>query len=66
VIYPNSGEAYDAATGTWLETGDHGDFQRMAAEWIALGADIVGGCCRIGPEHIRRIRSLVSATRGDA
>lgn len=66
VVYPNSGEVYDAATGTWLETGDHGDFQRMAADWISLGADIVGGCCRIGPDHIRGIRSLVSATSGDA
>jgi homocysteine S-methyltransferase len=64
VVYPNSGEAYDAATGGWRETGEHGDFRRMAAEWIALGADIVGGCCRIGPDHIRSIRRLVSATGG--
>jgi homocysteine S-methyltransferase len=66
VVYPNSGEAYDATTGTWLETGDHGDFRRMAAEWLALGADIVGGCCRIGPDHIRSIRSHLPATPRDA
>ncbi len=24
-----------------------------AAEWIGLGAEIVGGCCEIGPSHIR-------------
>ena len=25
----------------------------FASEWIALGAGIVGGCCEIGPAHIR-------------
>ncbi len=25
----------------------------FAAEWIGLGAEIVGGCCEIGPAHIR-------------
>ncbi|HAA17171.1 MAG TPA: hypothetical protein DCE41_37840 [Cytophagales bacterium] len=31
----------------------------MAQEWRTLGADWVGGCCRIGPEHIRLIRETV-------
>ncbi|HEY2686754.1 MAG TPA: homocysteine S-methyltransferase family protein [Steroidobacteraceae bacterium] len=26
-------------------------------DWIAAGADIVGGCCGIGPEHIEAIRA---------
>jgi S-methylmethionine-dependent homocysteine/selenocysteine methylase len=28
-------------------------------DWIARGADIVGGCCGIGPEHIRAIRESI-------
>ncbi|MAI97769.1 MAG: homocysteine S-methyltransferase, partial [Rhodobacteraceae bacterium] len=24
-------------------------------EWINLGATIVGGCCEVGPEHIKLI-----------
>ncbi len=24
--------------------------------WVEMGADIVGGCCEIGPEHIARMR----------
>ena len=24
-----------------------------------LGADIIGGCCRIGPAHVRELRSVV-------
>lgn len=25
-----------------------------AKQWRALGADVIGGCCAIGPEHIRQ------------
>ncbi|MGO9935986.1 MAG: homocysteine S-methyltransferase family protein [Steroidobacteraceae bacterium] len=28
-------------------------------DWIHRGADIVGGCCGIGPEHIRAIRESI-------
>jgi S-methylmethionine-dependent homocysteine/selenocysteine methylase len=28
-------------------------------DWIGRGADIVGGCCGIGPEHIRAIRESI-------
>ena len=59
IVYPNSGEAYHADTKTWSGISDPVEFQKMAAEWIASGADIVGGCCRIGPEHIARLRTLV-------
>ena len=31
------------------------------SDWIDRGADIVGGCCGIGPEHIRAIRESFSA-----
>ncbi len=30
-------------------------------DWIARGAVIVGGCCGIGPEHIRAIRASIVA-----
>jgi homocysteine S-methyltransferase len=33
-------------------------FVEMSKEWINLGADIIGGCCRIGPDHIRRISDI--------
>jgi homocysteine S-methyltransferase len=55
VVYPNSGEAYNARTKTWLGTSDPDLFVEMADEWRMLGADIIGGCCRIGPDHIKRI-----------
>jgi S-methylmethionine-dependent homocysteine/selenocysteine methylase len=33
-------------------------------DWFDRGADIVGGCCGIGPEHIRAIRESISARFG--
>ncbi len=54
VVYPNSGEGWDAANRCWTGQTDPVDFGRQAAEWFRLGASIVGGCCRIGPEHIRQ------------
>lgn len=59
VVYPNSGEAYNARSKTWLGTSDPELFVEMAEEWISLGADIIGGCCRIGPDHIRRLKEII-------
>lgn len=53
VAYPNSGAAWDAGTGTWAgpDTFD----PRLAHEWRRAGALLVGGCCRVGPDHIRAL-----------
>jgi S-methylmethionine-dependent homocysteine/selenocysteine methylase len=32
-----------------------------ARAWLESGATVVGGCCGTGPEHIRRLRSLIDA-----
>lgn len=53
VVYPNSGEAYNAKSKSWMGISDPKLFLEMSKEWINLGADILGGCCRIGPDHIR-------------
>ena len=55
VVYPNLGEAYNAESKTWFGLADPNLFLTMAKEWIELGTDILGGCCRIGPDHIRYI-----------
>ena len=33
-------------------------------QWVERGATIVGGCCGIGPEHIRRIRAAFTIAEG--
>jgi S-methylmethionine-dependent homocysteine/selenocysteine methylase len=38
------------------------NYTRYAREWAALGADIIGGCCGISPDHIAH---LATTLRGD-
>ena len=58
VVYPNSGEAWDAEARSW-SGGDPGvEVASLAPGWAAQGAWAIGGCCRVGPD---RIRELVSA-----
>lgn len=55
LVYPNSGEGWDAASRCWIGESDPVEFGREGAGWFAAGAQIVGGCCRIRPEHIREV-----------
>jgi homocysteine S-methyltransferase len=55
VIYPNSGEGWDAATRSWTGEADPSAYGAMAAEWFSLGAQMIGGCCRTRPAHIRQV-----------
>lgn len=67
IVYPNSGEVYDADTGTWHwpanGAGGTGEPILDAREWIARGAAGVGGCCRVGPAGIRALRRQVAGVR---
>ena len=53
VIYPNSGESYDASDKTWHGAAEN--FAAAARRWRAAGARIIGGCCRTGPRDIAAI-----------
>jgi homocysteine S-methyltransferase len=57
VVYPNSGERWDAARRCWAGTRDPGEFADMAVRWRDAGATMIGGCCRTGPAHIRELRA---------
>ncbi|ADB75671.1 homocysteine S-methyltransferase [Geodermatophilus obscurus] len=58
VVYPNSGERWDAAGRRW--TGTAGLSPHNALTWVHAGARLVGGCCRVGP---RSIGALAAALR---
>ena len=58
VVYPNSGEQWDAVRRCW--TGPAARFH--AGAWVEAGAALVGGCCRVGPAAIRRIRAELLPT----
>jgi len=61
IVYPNSGEVYDVDTKSWSGISDPAVFQKMAVEWLDSGVDILGGCCRIGPDHIRKIKTVINS-----
>jgi homocysteine S-methyltransferase len=58
IVYPNSGEDWDAATRAWTGKADPSAFGAMAKEWFSAGAQIIGGCCRTRPAHIREVAAL--------
>ncbi|MEZ2387978.1 homocysteine S-methyltransferase [bacterium RCC_150] len=67
VVYPNSGESYDAVSKTWGPGQDraHGlgpggsrgpsNLEEGSRVWRELGARLIGGCCRTTPEDIASV-----------
>jgi homocysteine S-methyltransferase len=62
IVYPNSGEGWDAQNRCWTGTSDPAAYGAKAMEWLAAGAQIIGGCCRTRPAHIREV---AEASRGN-
>lgn len=60
LAYPNSGEIYNVENNAWSGTVTPVDCAAAARQWLAAGAKIVGGCCRMGPEHIRAMQAAIS------
>jgi homocysteine S-methyltransferase len=55
LVYPNSGERYDTDRKMWV--GDpRVDWEEEAPAWRRAGAAGIGGCCRIGPDQIAKLR----------
>ncbi|MGQ7349444.1 homocysteine S-methyltransferase [Quadrisphaera oryzae] len=63
VAYPNSGEAWDAAARTWSGAGTDADGagDEGVAAWVAAGARLVGGCCRVRPHHTARTAAVLTS-----
>ncbi len=59
LAYPNSGETFNATDNSWSGTVTPLDCSSAAEEWISAGAKLVGGCCRMGPEHIRAMAKVI-------
>ncbi|ACL39137.1 homocysteine S-methyltransferase [Pseudarthrobacter chlorophenolicus A6] len=64
VAYPNSGETYDAGTKTW-DAAPAATAPAALADgvpaWQALGARIIGGCCRTTPADISAVAGHVNS-----
>lgn len=57
VVYPNSGERWDAERRGWAG-GTTFDAARVG-DWVSSGARLVGGCCRVGPAEIAQLAARV-------
>ncbi len=60
VVYPNSGAVYHAESKTWSGLSDLSSCELMVKEWMDLGADIIGGCCGVGPHQIKAMGKIIS------
>ncbi len=60
VVYPNLGESWDSETHTWR--GDAAFDVASAPGWVADGARLVGGCCRVGPREIAELARTLRGT----
>ncbi|HEY2149987.1 MAG TPA: homocysteine S-methyltransferase, partial [Vicinamibacterales bacterium] len=58
IAYPNSGERWDGQRRTWI--GSSRFSAQRASQWIAAGARIVGGCCRVRPADIAELAKVVT------
>jgi homocysteine S-methyltransferase len=59
IAYPNSGESWDGAGRAWTG-GPEARARELAPDWVAAGARIVGGCCRVTPADITAIAQAVT------
>ena len=61
--YNQSSERPEFPKRQWhvIETEDYPPerYAEFASEWLDMGAQIIGGCCATGPEHIAAIRPVV-------
>ncbi|MFS0637785.1 homocysteine S-methyltransferase [Mesobacillus foraminis] len=55
IVYPNSGETYEAETKTWHGQGSCEGIHEKSEEWYNAGARLIGGCCRTAPKHIEEL-----------
>ncbi len=55
LVYPNSGESYDASKNDWDGHPVYESFGEEAKEWFRAGARLIGGCCRTTPDDIGEI-----------
>jgi S-methylmethionine-dependent homocysteine/selenocysteine methylase/SAM-dependent methyltransferase len=60
-VYPNLG--YLSAAG-WRHEGIGGPrYAELALGWREEGAQIIGGCCGVGPDHVEAARTALADTK---
>jgi homocysteine S-methyltransferase len=57
--YPNAGY-WQRPQWAFVDQVTPEAYLAEATQWVQLGGQIVGGCCGIGPDHIRALRQGLS------
>lgn len=60
-VYPNLGYLSNAGWRNETRVGPQ-EFAELALAWREEGAQLVGGCCGVGPEHIARASAALAGT----
>jgi S-methylmethionine-dependent homocysteine/selenocysteine methylase len=58
-VYAHSGQWIDP-NWQFIDMISPEEYLSAAQRWLELGTQIIGGCCGIGPEHIRLLRERLS------
>lgn len=61
LAYPNSGESWDGEQKCWVAGTGVTEFGEPARLWHDAGGQLIGGCCRTGPDDIA---AIAQALRG--
>lgn len=61
VVYPNAGRTWDAGTREWTGAGADVLPADEVRGWAETGAQLIGGCCGLGPRAIEEIAAALSA-----
>ena len=63
IVYPNSGEGWDASSRAWLPAPSAASRiqvdEHSALRWMDGGARLLGGCCRVTPAAIAEVAAAV-------
>jgi len=59
VAYPNSGERWDPIGRRWVGAPALDDLP--LTRWVADGARLIGGCCRVTPSHVGTIAATLAS-----
>uniref|UniRef100_A0A182Q3K3 Protein kinase domain-containing protein n=1 Tax=Anopheles farauti TaxID=69004 RepID=A0A182Q3K3_9DIPT len=64
IVYPNSGEQWDAAAGCWRGAENLTPLETYVPQWVEMGVKFVGGCCRTNAGDIKRMKKTVIGLYG--
>jgi homocysteine S-methyltransferase len=64
VVYPNSGEQWNAQARTWEGNRTEGStLAEKTVEWWNAGAGMIGGCCRTTPQDIEVMKKAMGGLK---